>query len=348
MEGSCHNLALAAQLYELATFLEFSGSLGKLKLTQGRRNKSNTLQKDEFLVYAAFYGLSGFVLEALVKRKIGGELLSDILAISERIASEINLDQDDIALVDDLLDRGADPNYKGYTQLVNVFRNYWPIESPISMHLTGNLQKKWYSRTKLTIQRVCHVVDGLLRHGANTLDLVNINVRILKSGEVSFFSIRDLVWYRPKKYRAEEEEEEDEEHGDTRDIPKICILLVPAFILIDILVYQLEEATFKTGHSQEKCCNLEHINSIRVKARPIDTATGPRIIALNNETSYYRVVSDEDSAYLSDAVVKVLTNRQQEDDIAMLGDRYLEVYWRSKRRSNIYDLLVDEGLFRKI
>jgi hypothetical protein len=97
---------------------------------------------------------------------------------------------------------------------------------------------------------------------------------------------------------SEEEEEEN--------IYKFCIILVPAFIVINALACQLEEAICKSGHSQEKCCNLEHVTSIRSKAKMIETAAKPRIIALASNTMHYRVVSDEDLVYLSDAVVKLL------------------------------------------
>jgi hypothetical protein len=93
-------------------------------------------------------------------------------------------------------------------------------------------------------------------------------------------------------------------------------------------MYQLEEAICKTGHSQEKCCNLEHITSIRSKAKLIDTAA----------------VSGEDSVYLSDTVVKLLMNPRLQGVTAMLRERYLEVYRRSETRSKLNTLLEEEGL----
>jgi hypothetical protein len=136
-------------------------------------------------------------------------------------------------------------------------------------------------------------------------------------------------------------EKEDKEEGAT---PKFCSLLVPAFILIDASACQLEEALRKTEYSQEKCCNIDHIAAIRAKANLFDSVAKPRIIALVNSDKYCRAVSDEDSVYLRDEVMKFLTYPRPQAATVMLRDRYMEVYRRSERRSSFKALLKDEGL----
>jgi len=212
----------------------------------------------------------------------------------------------------------------------------WLIASPFCEFLGGLLIANLNSATKLRIQKVCHAMDSFLGHGANTSELVNVNIRILESGEVEFVSIKSIAHLQDNK----DEGMEDEEVEKTSNY---CSLLVPAFILIDVLVYQLEKALCKTGYSQEKCCNLDHVAAIRAKAKLINTTAKPRIIELVRNTVCC-VVSDEDSVYLSDAVVKLLTNPRPQDATAMLRDRYLEVYRRSEKRSNVLALLADEGL----
>jgi hypothetical protein len=171
------------------------------------RNKSKNLQKDEFLVYAACFGFSRYVMEALVKREICDQPKSDILlAISARV--KLNSSQEDIALVEDLLDRGADPNYRGCVLKFDDrgLVGRWLIASPFCEFLAEILQANLLSATKLSIQRVCQAMDGFLRHGANTSDLVNLTIRILDSGEVEFVSIKE---YNVRLDDSEEAEEED-------------------------------------------------------------------------------------------------------------------------------------------
>jgi hypothetical protein len=239
---------------------------------------------------------------------------------------------------------------------------YRRIASPFCEFVAGIITTNLHSATKLNIQRVCHAIDGFLRHGADTSDLVNVNLCILDSGEVEFVSNIDEalrgeedIDEEEEDEEEEDEEDEDEEHGEKEDeeedeeeeegaASKLCSLLVPAFILIDALARQLEEALCKTWYSQEKCCNLDHIAAIRAKANVFDTAAKPRIIALVNDNKYCRAVSDEDLVYLSDAVIKVLSYPRPQDAAVMLRDRYREVYRRSERRSSFEALLKDEGL----
>lgn len=272
-------------------------------------------------------------MKALVKRDICDRIKSDILlSISARVASKLNTSQEDIALAEYLLDRGADPNYKGYILELDMARRYWLVASPFCEFLAEIIQTSSNSSTELSIQGVCHVMDSFLSHGANTSDLVNLNIRILDFEEVKFIPLDEIM------YKMAEKDEEEEEVGS-----EFCVLLVPAFTLIDTLVSQLEETICKTGHSQEKCCNLEHVTSIRSKLKLIDTTTKPRIITLVSNTAS-RVVSDKDSVYLSNTVGKLLTSPRPQDVTAMLRDRYLEVYRRSATRSNLTALLEDEGL----
>jgi hypothetical protein len=294
MAGPCQNSALDAQLHEITTFLELSASLGQLPIHWYRNNKTEFLRKDEFLVYAALLSLSKYVLAALVKREICDQLKSDILlAISARIAHNLETSQDDIALLEELLHRGVDPNYNNcILYILNIVAwdtwdtSYRRIVSPFGEFLAGIITKNLHSAIKLNIQRVCHAMDGFLRHGAGTSDLVNVNLCILDSGEVELVSnINEALGGKEDI----DKEEEGEEHGEKADeneeegaTSKLCSLLVPAFILIDALARQLEEALCKTGYSQEKCCNLDHIAAIRAKANVFDTAAKPRIIALVN------------------------------------------------------------------
>jgi hypothetical protein len=345
MAGPCQNSALDAQLHEITTFLELSASLGQLPIHWYRNNKTEFLRKDEFLVYAALLSLSKYVLAALVKREICDQLKSDILlAISARIARNLETSQEDIALLEELIHRGVDPNYNNC--IFNFAWDTWDtsyqlIASPFCEFVAGIITTNSHSATKLNIQRVCHAMDGFLRHGADTSDLVNVNLCVLDSGEVEFVSDIDEALRGKEDIGEEEDEEEDKEEGAT---PKLCSLLVPAFILIDAFACQLEETLCKTGYLQEKCCNLDHIAAIRAKAKPIDTSAKPRIIALVNGNVYCRAVSDEDSVYLSDAVIKNLTYPRPQDATVMLRGRYMEVYRRSERRSSFKALLDDEGL----
>lgn len=335
---SCRDSALDVQFQEIVTFFELSNSSGSLPLYWSGRHKSEILRKDEFLVYAACFHLSKYAMAALAKREICDPLKSDVLlAISARIACELSPSQDDIALAEELLHRGADPNYKG---CVLIFRadGLRSIASPFCEFLVG-INANLHYATKLSIQRVCHAMDGFLEHGANTSDLVNVNLRILDSGEVEFISVWEIVLLQEMEEQEGEEEKEEEE-----ETSKFCSLLVPASILINALVYQLEEALCETRHSQKKCCDIDHVAVIRAKAKLIDTAVKPRVIALSSGAVHCRVVSDEDSVYLSDAIVKVLTHPRTQEATAMLRDRYLEVYRLSERRSSVKALLEDEGL----
>lgn len=73
----------------------------------------------------------------------GDQLKSHILlAISARVARKFNYSQEDIALVEDLLDRGADPNYRGRVLKFDdkgVF-SHWLIASPFCEFLAEILQ----------------------------------------------------------------------------------------------------------------------------------------------------------------------------------------------------------------
>jgi len=224
--------------------------------------------------------------------------------------------------VEELLHQGADPNFKGYVLSDNdLFSRR--IASPFGDLLTGILIADLHSTAKLSIRRLCHVMDRLLGYGANTSDLVHVRFFIQDSGKVEFISA--------SKYRLRVVYITCGEKGE--GMPKICSLLDPAFILIDALTYRLEEALRETKPSGEKCCDIGYATAVRVKRNPINTAASPRVIALSrgDGESNCRAVSDEDSIYLSDAVVKLLTNPRPQDATAMLGDRFLEEYQRSER-----------------
>jgi hypothetical protein len=359
MAGSCQNSALDAQLHEIATFLELSASSGQIQNHWYRCNETKFPRKVEFLIYAARFGLSKYVIAALVKRDLRDQLKSNILAaisarvarslaaISARVACNLGPSQDDIALVEELLHRGADPNYKDCVYPINSAWNTHcrRIASPFCEFVAGIITTNPHFATKLKIQRVCHAMDGLLTHGADTSDLVNVNLRFQDSGRVGFVSEIYVLHSKEDMDEKEESEakseKEDKEEGAT---PKFCSLLVPAFILIDASACQLEEALRKTEYSQEKCCNIDHIAAIRAKANLFDSVAKPRIIALVNSDKYCRAVSDEDSVYLRDEVMKFLTYPRPQAATVMLRDRYMEVYRRSERRSSFKALLKDEGL----
>jgi hypothetical protein len=338
MAGSCPNSALDIQLQETMTFLEHWGASKSLERDWVPRHTLPIIGKDEFLVYAASFRLSRYVTAALVNRETCHQLKSYILhAISTGVTSTLSYSQDDCELVEELLHRGADPNYKNCIARP-LHRKYFQIASPFCDFLAGILNINLQSATKLSIQWLCHVMELFLSHGANTTDLVNVNFRVWGSREGDFVSAEYVATSTLAFKRLIDKEE------------KLAIyycLLVPAFTLINALVYQFEKALWKSGHSKEECCSRDHVTAIGVNAKLVATPATeakPRIIALVSHTGNYHAVSDEDSVYLSDAVVEILKNPRSKSATALLKDRSLEVYQRNEHRSDVCDLLLAEGL----
>jgi hypothetical protein len=226
------------------------------------------LENEEFLAYAAYFNLSRYVMAALVNRDTCHPIKSAILhAISARVGLAPRYSQDDIDLAEELLRRGADPNYKNCLEYTSVRGKYYQVASPFCDFLARILKINLQRITKLSIQRLCHVMELFLSHGANTSDLVNVNFRVSNSQEVEFLSAKSIANLELVEEAMGTERLRKKSGDKDENSNMFCSLLVPAFILIDVLVYQLEKALYKTSHLREECCSQDHFTSIRAKAK---------------------------------------------------------------------------------
>jgi len=341
--GSCPDSTLVAQFENTARLLEHLGTSGVLELQRYRRQSCLFPRGDETLIYAARFGLSRYVMTALAERNTSRQLKSDILlAVSSQVALEYEDDptQYRLDLIDELLRRGADPNHEDCVLTIptTTFEIFSPFRELLSHVPTMNFE----SVPEMTIQRLCHVIDGFLKHGADMSDLVTIYFHIFGPGRVGFtprsFSKSLLFHEFGGGYEQKEGEVEKEKNG-------ACAFLVPAFILLDVLIHNLGELRREAILPQDKCCHLDHITNIRAKAKSLDTAQKPRVIALFVKSRGHRSVSGEDSTYLSDAIIALLMNPRAPTACANLVARYWKVWMRSETKDTpVLKYLEDEGL----
>ncbi|KAI0534097.1 hypothetical protein GGR58DRAFT_484149 [Xylaria digitata] len=346
---SDHHSSEKLMLYETALFLESFGSSGDLVLGWQRRHKSTTLENHEFLVYATRQGLYEFVMMALTERNVSSQLKSDILLSAVRSALERPMfghSHEYLKMAEHLLGYGADPNYRGYAIPSDSFQPVLTASSPFGTFLE---QLIGYGLQDYDLgidpHRILHIMDAFLKHGASISEQVNLNLYVLPNDQIGPLPLEDLftfrvvsgrdlsIWYRKRWSNGQWVHEAQPD-------AKFCLLLVPSSILISAYIERFERRVSENIPCKVDYCGADHVTSIKRRIALAHHHTEPQVIALpqgslDDLNLPFRSVTNDDSTYLSNAVITFLSGPCMAYDKKILAEKYLEVYERSEGQTNL-------------
>ncbi|KAH8680565.1 hypothetical protein BX600DRAFT_949 [Xylariales sp. PMI_506] len=319
MADSFSSPTLEPDLQSAISLLETVSSKGYLQPRWYAIGELRSYRKDEFLLYATFFGLTKYVLASVIERKICHDMKSDILltAVSTRVGRSPDHSVDEVRLLDVLLHKGADPNYARCP--VVFFQKYRFIVSPFCGLLGGIRKICFHSAAELSIQRLFHSIDGFLQYEANTSDLVNVNISVSNSKRLRLFAFLDQFF-----------RDWDEDRGKEEDKTTTYFFsLVPAFLLIQELVNHFGSSLQKTW-SQWTCCGQDHVAAIRGRTEPIRSSVKPRVLAICNNFRICQKVSEHDQELFSNGIIEYLATSQSEDDAGVFIGILSDIYQRDK------------------